>query len=97
MNLKEFGWEKEVPFKIKCNNNKQDDIYIHMSWTVVKQYFLTGSSDPSWATKQQFWSQLSGSGDTQTFSFNSEEDAWEKAVELQNEDSSGRRYKAVKQ
>ena len=22
-----FGWEKEVPFKIKCNNNKQDDIY----------------------------------------------------------------------
>ena len=97
MNLKEFGWEKEVPFKIKCNNNKQDDIYIHMSWIVVKQYFLTGSSDPSWATKQQFWSQLSGSGDTQTFSFNSEEDAWEKAVELQNEDSSGRRYKAVKQ
>jgi hypothetical protein len=96
MNLKEFGWEKEVPFKIKCNNNKQDDIYIHMSWTVVKQYFLTGSSDPSWATKQQFWSQLSGSGDTETFSFNSEEDAWEKAVELQNEDSSGRRYKAVK-
>ena len=68
-----------------------------MSWIVVKQYFLTGSSDPSWATKQQFWSQLSGSGDTQTFSFNSEEDAWEKAVELQNEDSSGRRYKAVKQ
>lgn len=96
MNLKEFGWEKEVPFKIKCNNNKQDDIYIHMSWTIVKQYFLTGSSDPNWATKQQFWSQLSGSGDTQTFSFNSEEDAWEKAVELQNEDSSGRRYKAVK-
>jgi len=67
-----------------------------MSWTVVKQYFLTGSSDPSWATKQQFWSQLSGSGDTETFSFNSEEDAWEKAVELQNNDSSGRRYKAVK-
>jgi len=97
MNLKEFGWEKEVPFKKKCNNNKRDDIYIHMSWIVVKQYFLTGSSDPSWATKQQFWSQLSGSGDTQTFSFNSEEDAWEKAVELQNEDSSGRRYKAVKQ
>lgn len=97
MNLKEFGWEKEVPFKIKCNNNKQDDIYIHMSWTVVKQYFLTGSSDPSWATKQQFWSQLSGSGDTQTFSFDDEQEAWEKAIELQNEDSSGRRYKAVKQ
>tara|TARA_R110002074_G_scaffold271282_1_gene442991 strand:+ start:159 stop:365 length:207 start_codon:yes stop_codon:yes gene_type:complete len=67
-----------------------------MSWTVVKQYFLTGSSDPSWATKQQFWSQLSGSGDTQTFSFDDEQEAWEKAVELQNEDSSGRRYKAVK-
>lgn len=97
MNLKEFGWEKEVPFKIKCNNNKRDDIYIHMSWIVVKQYFLTGSSDPSWATKQQFWSQLSGSGDTQTFSFDDEQEAWEKAIELQNEDSSGRRYKAVKQ
>ena len=96
MNLKEFGWEKEVPFKIKCNNNKQDDIYIHMSWIVVKQYFLTGSSDPSWATKQQFWSQLSGSGDTETFSYASETEAWEKAVELQNNDSSGRRYKAVK-
>ena len=78
------------------NKEKQTDIYIHMSWTVVKQYFLTGSQDPEWATKQQFWSQLSGSGDTQTFSFNSEEDAWEKAVELQNNDSSGRRYKAVK-
>ena len=97
MNLKEFGWEKEVPFKIKCNNKKQTDIYIHMTWIVVKQYFLTGSSDPNWATKQQFWSQLSGSGDTETFSFNSEEDAWEKAGELQNNDSSGRRYKAIKQ
>ena len=42
MNLKEFGWEKEVPFKIKCNNNKQDDIYIHMSWTVVKQNKVFG-------------------------------------------------------
>ena len=82
MNLKEFGWEKEVPFKIKCNNNKQDDIYIHMSWIIVKQYFLTGSSDPNWATKQQFWSQLSGSGDTQTFSFNNEEDALDKAKEI---------------
>ncbi len=40
-----------------------------MTWIVVKQYFLTGSQDPEWATKQQFWSQLSGSGDTQTFSF----------------------------
>ena len=96
MNLKEFGWEKEVPFKIKCNNNKVDDIYIHMSWTVVKQYFLTGLWDSSWATKQKFWSQLSGSGDTQTFSFDSETEAWEKAIELQNNDSSGRRYKAVK-
>ena len=38
-----------------------------MTWIVVKQYFLTGSQDPEWATKQQFWSQLSGSGDTQTF------------------------------
>ena len=96
MNLEEFGWEKEVPFKKKCNNNKQDDIYIHMTWIVVKQYFLTGSSDPDWATKQQFWSQLSGSGDTQTFSYDNETEAWEKAVELQNNDSSGRRYKAVK-
>ena len=34
-----------------------------MTWIVVKQYFLTGSQDPSWATKQQFWSQLSGSGE----------------------------------
>jgi len=67
-----------------------------MTWIVVKQYFLTGSSDPDWATKQSFWSQLSGSGDTQTFSFDDEQEAWEKAVELQNEDSSGRRYKAVK-
>ena len=67
-----------------------------MTWIVVKQYFLTGSQDPSWATKQQFWSQLSGSGDTQTYSFEDEQEAWEKAVELQNEDSSGRRYKAVK-
>jgi len=61
-----------------------------MTWIVVKQYFLTGSQDPN-------WSQLSGSGDTQTFSFDNEQEAWEKAVELQNEDSSGRRYKAVKQ
>jgi hypothetical protein len=67
-----------------------------MTWIVVKQYFLTGSQDPSWATKQQFWSQLSGSGDTQTYSFEDEQEAWEKAIELQNEDSSGRRYKAVK-
>ena len=67
-----------------------------MTWIVVKQYFLTGSQDPSWATKQQFWSQLSGSGETQTYSYESEQEAWEKAVELQNEDSSGRRYKAVK-
>ena len=79
------------------NKEKQTDIYIHMSWTVVIQYLLTGSQDPSWATKQQFWSQLSGSGDTQTFSFDDEQEAWEKAIELQNEDSSGRRYKAVKQ
>ena len=78
------------------NKEKQTDIYIHMSWTVVKQYFLTGSSDPSWATKQQFWSQLSGSSDTETFSYESETEAWEKAVELQNNDSSGRRYKAIK-
>jgi hypothetical protein len=55
-----------------------------------------GAQDPEWATKQQFWSQLSGSGDTQTFSFENEQEAWEKAVELQNEDTSGRRYKAVK-
>ena len=67
-----------------------------MTWIVVKQYFLTGSQDPEWATKQQFWSHLSGSGDTQTFSFEDEQEAWEKAIELQNEDSSGRRYKAVK-
>jgi len=67
-----------------------------MTWIVVKQYFLTGSQDPSWATKQQFWSQLSGSGETQTYSYESEQEAWEKAIELQNEDSSGRRYKAVK-
>ena len=67
-----------------------------MSWIVVKQYFLTGSLDPDWATKQQFWSQLSGSGETQTYSFENEQEAWEKAVELQNEDTSGRRYKAVK-
>ena len=37
-----------------------------MTWIVVKQYFLTGSQDEV-VTKQQFWSQLSGSGDTQTF------------------------------
>ena len=67
-----------------------------MTWIVVKQFFLTGSQDPNWATKQQFGSQLSGSGETQTFSFDNEQEAWEKAVELQNEDSSGRRYKAVK-
>ena len=67
-----------------------------MTWIVVKQYFLTGSQDPSWATKQQFWSQLSGSGETQTYSYDNEQEAWEKAVELQNNDSSGRRYKAVK-
>ena len=67
-----------------------------MTWIVVKQYFLTGSQDPSWATKQQFWSQLSGSGETQTYSYESEQEAWEKAIELQNNDSSGRRYKAVK-
>ena len=67
-----------------------------MTWIVVKQYFLTGSQDPNWATKQQFWSQLSGSGETQTYSYDNEQEAWEKAVELQNEDSSGRRYKAVK-
>ena len=46
-----------------------------MTWIVVKQYFLTGSQDPDWATKQQFWSQLSGSGDTQTFSFDNETEA----------------------
>ena len=67
-----------------------------MTWIVVKQYFLTGSQDPSWATKQQFWSQLSGSGETQTFSYENEQEAWEKALDLQNNDSSGRRYKAVK-
>ena len=67
-----------------------------MTWIVVKQYFLTGSQDPSWATKQQFWSQLSGSGETQTYSYENEQEACEKAIELQNEDSSGRRYKAVK-
>ena len=55
-----------------------------MSWIVVKQYFLTGSQDPNWATKQQFWSQLSGSGDTQTFSYDNETEAWEKAIELVN-------------
>ena len=67
-----------------------------MTWIVVKQYFLTGSQDPSWATKQQFWSQLSGSGETQTYSYENEQEAWEKAIELQNNDTSGRRYKAVK-
>ena len=67
-----------------------------MTWIVVKQYFLTGSQDPSWATKQQFWSQLSGSGETETFSYENEPEAWEKALDLQNNDSSGRRYKAVK-
>ena len=51
-----------------------------MTWIVVKQYFLTGSQDPSWATKQQFWSQLSGSGDTQTYSYENEQEAWEKAI-----------------
>ena len=35
-------------------------------------------------------------GETETFSFDNETEAWEKAIELQNEDSSGRRYKAVK-
>ncbi len=44
-----------------------------MTWIVVKQYFLTGSQDPEWATKQQFWSQLSGSSETQTFSFDNEQ------------------------
>ena len=48
-----------------------------MTWTVVKQYFVTGSDDPDWATQSHWWAQLSGS-ETQTYSFDSEQAAWEK-------------------
>ena len=67
-----------------------------MTWTVVKQYFVTGSSDPDWATQTHMWAQLSGS-DTQTYSYDDEPEAWEKAVELQSADSTGRKYRVVKQ
>ena len=67
-----------------------------MTWIVVKQYFLTGSNDPDWATQTHMWAQLSGS-DTQTYSYEDEQEAWEKAVELQNADSTGRNYRVVKQ
>jgi hypothetical protein len=42
------------------------------------------------------WAQLSGS-DTQTYSYEDEQEAWEKAVELQDADSTGRKYRVVKQ
>ena len=42
------------------------------------------------------WAQLSGS-DTQTYSYDDEQEAWEKAVELQSADSTGRKYRVVKQ